>query len=304
VRQEKSAFEELTKTLSQVHLSSTVKLNVGGKIYKTTLDTLRKDPDSMLCAMFSGRHELKPDEEDGAYFIDRDAELFRYILNYLRSGELRCPNDKILQEDLLAEAKFYQVKGIIAQLEVENFPTSLLILSVIIKDEQHCSAVRSWLPPGATCSLLYRATTDGKSLQAFHRCCDNKGPTLLVVKSGHYICGGYTSKSWQSHEEYTATVDIEAFLYSLVNPSGSEPTKINRKPGASGGTRCWKDSGPRFSSKNSNDFAVNLNDPNVFAGYLNLGNGFFRPQNAHLNNFFTGISPFQVTELEVFKVDV
>ena len=32
----------------------------------------------MLCAMFSGRFELKADEEDGAYFIDRDGELFRY----------------------------------------------------------------------------------------------------------------------------------------------------------------------------------------------------------------------------------
>ena len=78
VRQEKSAFEELTRILSEVHFSSTVKLNVGGKIYKTTLDTLRKDPDSMLCAMFSGRHELKPDEEDGSYFIDRDGKHFRY----------------------------------------------------------------------------------------------------------------------------------------------------------------------------------------------------------------------------------
>ncbi len=76
-RQEKSAIEEITKTLNQVHFASTVKLNVGGKIYKTTLDTLRKDPDSMLCAMFSGMFELKADEEDGAYFIDRDAELFR-----------------------------------------------------------------------------------------------------------------------------------------------------------------------------------------------------------------------------------
>ena len=77
VKQQKSAFEEFTKTLDQINFGSTVKLNVGGKIYKTTLDTLRKDPDSMLCAMFSGRHEFKPDEEDGAYFIDRDAELFR-----------------------------------------------------------------------------------------------------------------------------------------------------------------------------------------------------------------------------------
>ena len=78
-RQEKTAIEEITKTLNQVHFASTIKLNFGGKIYKTTLDTLRKDPDSMLCAMFSGRFVLKAHEEDGAYFIDRDAELFRYV---------------------------------------------------------------------------------------------------------------------------------------------------------------------------------------------------------------------------------
>ena len=77
IRREKTAFEETTKILNEVHFGRTVKLNVGGKIYKTTLNTLQKYPDSMLCAMFSGRHELKPDEEDGAYFIDRDAELFR-----------------------------------------------------------------------------------------------------------------------------------------------------------------------------------------------------------------------------------
>ncbi|KAJ7386474.1 hypothetical protein OS493_008606 [Desmophyllum pertusum] len=75
-RQEKEAIEEITKTLKDVHFASSIKLNVGGKVYKTTLDTLRKDPDSMLCAMFSGRFELKADEDDGAYFIDRDTELF------------------------------------------------------------------------------------------------------------------------------------------------------------------------------------------------------------------------------------
>ena len=77
LKEEKTVFEKLSKTLDEVHYGRLVKLNVGGKIYQTTLDTLRKDPNSMLCAMFSGRHELKPDGEDGAYFIDRDGKLFR-----------------------------------------------------------------------------------------------------------------------------------------------------------------------------------------------------------------------------------
>ena len=53
VREEKSNFEKMMKTLNQVHFTRTVKLKVGGKIYMTTLNTLRKDPDSMLCAMSS-----------------------------------------------------------------------------------------------------------------------------------------------------------------------------------------------------------------------------------------------------------
>ena len=80
VTEEKSAFEDKTKLpkgVIQAHFDRTVKLNVGGKINKTTLETLGKDPDSILSIMFSGRHELKTDAEGGAYFIDRDGKLFR-----------------------------------------------------------------------------------------------------------------------------------------------------------------------------------------------------------------------------------
>jgi len=216
-RQEKSAIEEITKTLNEVHFASTIKLNVGGKIYKTTLDTLRKDPDSMLCAMFSGRFELKADEDDGAYFIDRDAELFRYILNYLRNGQLILTDAERIKEELLEEAKFYQVQGIIEQLE-QKTPTSpgLLGSSLIVKTETYQSALKSWLPPNATCSLLYRASTDGYTPADFHRCCDNKGPTLMLIKSGEYIFGGYTSKSWESPGSMQLIHNVYSLMIILI----------------------------------------------------------------------------------------
>ena len=116
-------------------------------------------------------------------------------MNYLRNGELFCPNDEMFKKELLVEAKFYQIQGMIAQIERDIHPFKS---SVIIKDKSHRLAVMSWLPPGVTCSLLYRATINGKTPQDFHRCCDDKGPTLVVVQSGQYICGGYTSKTWQS----------------------------------------------------------------------------------------------------------
>ena len=52
----------------------------------------------MLHAMFSSRFETKPGE-DGSYFIDRDGTHFRYILNYLRTGELIVPNDEIIRRE-------------------------------------------------------------------------------------------------------------------------------------------------------------------------------------------------------------
>ena len=70
-----------------------VRLSVGGVHFATSIDTLtRGDPDSMLAAMFSGRHNVQKDE-DGRYFIDRDGTHFRYILNYLRDGNTYIPVD-------------------------------------------------------------------------------------------------------------------------------------------------------------------------------------------------------------------
>ena len=56
-----------------------IRLNVGGKTFCTTIETLTKIPNSMLAAMFSGKYTTIKDET-GSYFIDRDGRYFHYIL--------------------------------------------------------------------------------------------------------------------------------------------------------------------------------------------------------------------------------
>ena len=89
LRQQK-AIDAMSEKIEHFHLSSIVNLHVGGRRFTTSLQTLTKDPDSMLAAMFSGKLEVTP-LEDGAFFIDRDGKHFRFILNYICTGKLTLP---------------------------------------------------------------------------------------------------------------------------------------------------------------------------------------------------------------------
>nr|XP_020863586.1 BTB/POZ domain-containing adapter for CUL3-mediated RhoA degradation protein 3 isoform X1 [Phascolarctos cinereus] len=91
--------------------SKYVKLNVGGALYYTTMQTLTKQ-DTMLKAMFSGRMEVLTDSE-GWILIDRCGKHFGTILNYLRDGAVPLPESRREVEELLAEAKYYLVQGLV-----------------------------------------------------------------------------------------------------------------------------------------------------------------------------------------------
>ena len=171
-------------------------------------------PGSMLHAMFSGRFDTKP-AEDGSYFIDRDGTHFRYILNYLRTGQLVVPEDKIVRRELLTEAEFYQIQGIIDELKPHPFESSI-ILSI----EQRQTLTR-WLKGTLTSAshnytLIYRASRDGWSATNFHSRCDRKGQTVTVVRSnGNYIFGGYTEQHWECKLTLRASTLPKNLIYSI-----------------------------------------------------------------------------------------
>jgi len=90
-----------------------VKLNIGGKIFTTSLDTLTKEKDSMLASMFGGNFTIAADE-DGEIFIDRSPQHFGVILNYLRTG-LFPPRNMYNPFDyttLQAEVEYYGISSL------------------------------------------------------------------------------------------------------------------------------------------------------------------------------------------------
>uniref|UniRef100_UPI00358E70B0 BTB/POZ domain-containing adapter for CUL3-mediated RhoA degradation protein 3-like n=1 Tax=Myxine glutinosa TaxID=7769 RepID=UPI00358E70B0 len=95
--------------------SKYVKLNVGGALFYTTMQTLTKQ-DTMLKAMFSGRMEVLTDSE-GWILIDRSGKYFGTVLNYLRDGAVPMPECRTEIEELQTEAKYYLVQGLVDQCQ-------------------------------------------------------------------------------------------------------------------------------------------------------------------------------------------
>ncbi|KAF6079391.1 SH3KBP1 binding protein 1 [Phyllostomus discolor] len=102
-----------------------IHLNVGGKRFSTSRQTLTWIPDSFFSSLLSGRISTLKDET-GAIFIDRDPTVFAPILNFLRTKELDPRG--VHGSSLLHEAQFYGL-------------TPLVFLPQFVV----CSCGRSWI---------------------------------------------------------------------------------------------------------------------------------------------------------------
>ncbi|XP_051934094.1 SH3KBP1-binding protein 1 [Hippocampus zosterae] len=92
-----------------------IHLNVGGKRFSTSRQTLTWVPDSFFSSLLSGRISTLKDET-GAIFIDRDPSLFAPILNFLRTKELHPRSVSV--HLLMHEAEFYGITPLVRKLQL------------------------------------------------------------------------------------------------------------------------------------------------------------------------------------------
>ena len=83
-----------------------------------------------------------------------------------------------------------------------NNPSEFLPNTQIV-NKQYDSYLKEWLGKHSKWGLLYRASEHGYTAKSFHEHCDDRGSTLVVIKSrGGCIFGGYTTQSWSGDSIY------------------------------------------------------------------------------------------------------
>ncbi len=87
-----------------------------GKYFSTTRTTLCRYEDTMLTLIISGHCPTSRDKHN-RIFIDRDGELFNYVLNYLRTNKLSVDLNLIQLVNLRVEADFYRIDSMIQELD-------------------------------------------------------------------------------------------------------------------------------------------------------------------------------------------
>ncbi len=122
-------------TMADSACSPIVHLNVGGVRFTTSRQTLLSTAvagtsvsaanasassgmavnETFFTALLSGRISSQVDET-GAIFIDRDPDLFRIILNYLRARNLSLSGTGVSVKQLLHEAEYYGIASLARQL--------------------------------------------------------------------------------------------------------------------------------------------------------------------------------------------
>ena len=192
-------------------------------------------------------------------------------------------------------------KPILCQLQLYLVRPSVLFTDSKIIDRDFDSSLAQWTGYKSW-KLIFRASEHHFSSKSFHRHCDNKGPTLIVIKSTQgYIFGGFTTQSWNTSNSPKA--DPNAFIYSLRNPFNVEPTQLTLREKSRVAITCKKENGPFFGVT---DLVINDQCDQEACRIGNNDTSAFHCHSIHKKAFFVGTNDpnktnfFKVFDYEVF----
>ncbi|CAF4149393.1 unnamed protein product [Rotaria sp. Silwood2] len=281
--------------------SNKVILNVGGEKYTTSIDTLTaREQGTFFTDLFARQWQLERDPKDDSIFIDRNGKLFAHILEYLRTGVISnsVKSDESLRQSLVIESDFYRLPKLQNLLAKPTFAGSTLLESYEHKQKLN----EFYGNPDQQWELIYKATRDGFSTEAFHKKCDKKGPTMTIIKSAKkFIFGGCTSVSWSL--DCGPKKDTQVFLFTLTNPHNIPPTKYPINPAKTlNAVYHFYAHGPNFGDNADIYVTTNSNKTDQFPRRFTKFPISYMDTTGQVDKTFTGERDFTTCDIEVFKL--
>jgi len=168
----------------------------------------------------------------------------------------------------------------------------------LILDGEFSDIIHEWLPDREF-TLIYQAERpdrrgDGFLASDFHRECDNRGATLVVITTTEdYVFGGYNPDSWAS--DGTSKSNTAAFIFTLRNQNGKSKRRFFNNGSYS--TRHLSGYGAFFGS---NAFYVSA-DPRASRSSVVVSTFPQYPTNGE-TYVFSNVTDFMPRNIEVYRV--
>ena len=143
-------------------------------------------------------------DQTNSFYINLKLKYYDVIEDYLKNGKINRELLKKYEHGGSDNELIDEMTRIGIELSEEEksdikecFNVSLFIdISKIIDNMMDDKVLQKWVG-NYKWKLIYRASEHRFTPMSFHEYCNDKGPTLLVIKSRRgYIFGGYTTQSW------------------------------------------------------------------------------------------------------------
>ena len=110
------------------------------------------------------------------------------------------------EEELLSDLDAIHCEDSNIRLKISQYyfkNLSEFLPNTHLVNQKYDNKLREWLGNDFKWKLIYRASEHDYTAKSFHKCCNDKWPTLIVIKSsGGWIFGGYTTQSWSGRGIY------------------------------------------------------------------------------------------------------
>ncbi|KAK8815396.1 hypothetical protein WA158_003608 [Blastocystis sp. Blastoise] len=168
--------------------------------------------------------------------INVSYKYMKYITEYIESGYLDIKKEEIKNIDTsLLEEEVYSIFGDQQKEAVKTYLNGIPTVfadSTIIEEKYFETQLVNWIGKEKKWKLIFRASDHDFKASEFHKYCDNKCPTVTIIKHiGHdnkiNIFGGYTNQSWEYHSACGWKSYSKEFLFTLSNEHGIPPTKYD-----------------------------------------------------------------------------